>query len=147
AGDALTVAQVGIGLLRQHIRPSERIHGIVTNGGSAPNVVPEYTSPKYIVRASNVSDLKKLVARFRSCCEAGAIASGCAISITGGDRPYAEMRPDVEMLAMYKKNAELLGRRFADRADDPAWASASTDMGNVSHQIPSIHPCIGIASF
>jgi amidohydrolase len=146
AGDALTVAQVAIGLLREHIRPHERIHGVVTHGGVAPNVVPESTSASYIVRARYLCDVQRLSARVMACFEAGATATGCSLRVTGGDKPYAEMRPDREMLALYKKNAERLGRKFTDRGRLRS-AGASTDMGNVSQTIPSIHPCIGIGSY
>lgn len=146
AGDALTIAQVGIGLLRQHMLPWERIHGIITKGGDAPNVIPDSTSARYIVRTKNLNDLEKLTSRVFACFQAGATASGCTFNITGGDKPYAEMRPDMEILALYKKNAESLGRRFV-RPPASVSAGASSDMGNVSQQIPSIHPCIGIDSY
>jgi amidohydrolase len=146
AGDALTLAQVGIALLRDHIRPHERIQGVVTDGGTAPNVVPESSSARYLVRARNVSDLQQLSARVMACFEGAATATGCSVRITGGDKPYAEMRADREMLQLYKKNAELIGRRFSDQSGAPS-ACASTDMGNVSQEVPSIHPCIGIESY
>jgi amidohydrolase len=146
AGDALTVAQVAIGLLREHIGPYERIHGVVTQCGAAPNVVPESAAASYIVRARYLCDVQRLSARVMACFEAGATAAGCSLSVTGGDKPYAEMRPDREMLALYKTNAERLGRTFTDRGRQLS-AGASTDMGNVSQTIPSIHPCIGIGSY
>src|SRR6476661_3800664 len=76
--DALTVAQVAIGLLRQHIRPSDRIHGIVTHGGDAPNVVPGHTSGTFLVRSRTLAELAELEPKVRRCFEAGAIATGCA---------------------------------------------------------------------
>jgi amidohydrolase len=145
-GDALTVAQVAIGLLREHIGPYERIHGVATHCGAAANVLPESVAASYIVRARYLCDVQRLSARVMACFEAGATAAGCTLSVTGGDKPYAEMRPDREMLALYKTNAERLGRTFTDRGRQLS-AGASTDMGNVSQTIPSIHPCIGIGSY
>jgi metal-dependent amidase/aminoacylase/carboxypeptidase family protein len=146
AADALTVAQTAIGLLRQHIRPSDRIHGIVTHGGDAPNVIPAYTSASYILRATSLEELKGLSSRVHACFRAGATATGCGLRITGGDKPYAEMHQDQELIRIYRHHAESLGRRFPNR-DSAVSVGASTDMGNVSRVVPSMHPSIGIESF
>ena len=71
AADALVVAQTAIGLLRQHIRPSDRVHGIVTRGGEAPNVVPAHTTARYYVRARSIADLGDIRAKVLRCFEAG----------------------------------------------------------------------------
>ncbi len=147
AADALTLAQCGIGLLRQHIDSLDRIHGIVLHGGDAPNVIPAYTSAKYILRSRSIQELKVLASRVHDCFRAGALATGCKLRITGGDKPYAEMHQDERLVALYKRNAELLGRKFDGKSRDFEPIGASTDMGNVSCQIPSIHPYIGISSF
>lgn len=147
AADALTVAQCAIGLLRQHIDSLDRIHGIVLHGGDAPNVIPAYTSAKYILRSRSIQGLKKLATRVHACFKAGAMATGCKLRITGGDKPYAEMHQDEQLVALYKRNAELLGRRFDEKPGEFEPIGASTDMGNVSYEIPSIHPYIGISSF
>jgi amidohydrolase len=144
--DALTVAQTAIGLLRQHILPTDRIHGIITHGGDAPNVVPARTSAKYIVRGRTLADLEKLRPRVYRCFEAGALATGSRMEIVGGDKPYAEMKHDLDIAAFYRGNAELLGRSFSQQDETSPRAAASTDMGNVSHAVPSIHPMIGINS-
>jgi amidohydrolase len=146
AADALTVAQTAIGLLRQHIRQTDRVHGITTHGGDAPNVVPAHTSARYLVRAENLEELKDVRAKVHRCFEAGAIATGAKLEIRGGDKPYADVRYDREIGLLYKKNAEALGRTFPDLGPMAQRMAASTDMGNVSHVIPSIHPMIGINS-
>ena len=146
AADALTVAQTAIGLLRQHLRPTDRVHGIITRGGDAPNVVPAQTSARYIVRARSLDELEDVRLRVRRCFEAGALATGSTMSIAGGSKPYAEMRHDTGLAAAFRKNAEQLGRRFPDPAPTDGRAAASTDMGNISQAIPSIHPLIGIGS-
>src|SRR5262249_35236162 len=144
AADALTVAQVAIGLLRQHIRATDRIHGIVTKGGDVPNVVPAHTSARYMVRTRSIGELAEMVAKVRRCFEAGALATGSQLRYVGGDKPYAELHHDPAMSALYARNAELLGRHFIKL---PSGTGAfSTDMGNVSLAIPSIHPMIGINS-
>jgi amidohydrolase len=143
--DALTVAQVGIGLLRQHIRQTDRIHGIVTHGGDAPNVVPGHTSGTFLVRSRNLAELSELEPRVRACFEAGALATGCSVNVTPKCPPYSEFEHDADMVALYKANAEAVGRTFPDVPPGLAERTAgSTDMANISLAIPSIHPMLGL---
>ena len=146
AADALTVAQTAIGLLRQHIHSTDRIHGIVTKGGDAPNIVPAHTSARYIVRAKTIGDLAEIKHKVQRCFEAGALATGSTLELIGGEKPYAEMHHDLDMAAAYRRNAEALGRSFPERGPNLEKAAGSTDMGNVSLVLPSIHPAIGIDS-
>jgi amidohydrolase len=146
AADALTVAQTALGLLRQHIRSTDRFHGIVTNGGAAPNVVPAHTSAKYIVRSETLAQLAELRPKVYRCFEAGALATGSKMTITGGDKPYAEMLHDTDMASLYRANSEALGRPFPNLGEWETRPTGSTDMGNVSLAMPSIHPMIGINS-
>src|SRR5919197_2091490 len=94
AADALVVAQAAIGLLRQHLRPSDRVHGIVTKGGDAPNIVPARTSARYMVRAATLEELAEVRAKVLRCFEAGALATGASLEVGAGRRPHAEMRHD-----------------------------------------------------
>jgi len=80
------------------------------------------------------------------CFEAGGLATGSKVAITGGDKPYAEMRHDEDMAALYRKNSEALGRPFPPVGEWETRPVASTDMGNVSLAVPSIHPSISINS-
>ena len=146
AADALTIAQTAIGLLRQHIRSTDRIHGIVTKGGDAPNIIPAHTHAKYMVRAKTVNDLDEIRAKVLRCFEAGALATGAKLEVIGGQKPYAEMRHDPDIAAAYQRNAEALGRVSRVPAASLDRAAGSTDMGNVSLAIPAIHPAIGIDS-
>ena len=146
AADALTIAQTALGLLRQHIRSTDRIHGIVTDGGVAPNVVPAHTSAKYIIRSETLDQLAELRPKVYRCFEAGGLATGAKVEITGGDKPYAEMLHDNDMALLYRANAEALGRAFPNMGEWETRPTGSTDMGNVSRAMPSIHPMIGINS-
>ena len=143
AADALTVAGVAIGLLRQHIHASDRVHGIVTHGGDAPNIVPAHTEAEYIIRGKTVPSFEIMRDRVMRCFEAGALATGTTLDVMARHEPYAEMHHDPFLAAAYRRNAEALGRTFPHF--DPR-ASGSTDMGNVSLVIPSIHPAISIGS-
>jgi metal-dependent amidase/aminoacylase/carboxypeptidase family protein len=147
AADALTVAQVAIGLIRQHIQPTDRVHGIVTKGGDAANVVPAHTSASYSIRAQTLAELDDVRAKVLRCFEAGALATGCEVKIIASPYAYAEMRHDSEIAAAYKRNAEVLGRQFPEMRPEFQRFAGSTDMGNVSLAIPSIHPMIGINSW
>jgi amidohydrolase len=146
AADALTIAQTAIGLLRQHIRPTDRVHGIITKGGDAPNVVPAHTAAHYLARARSLAELDEIRAKVVRCFEAGALATGATLEIRDDHEAYAEMRHDHELAALYRRNAEEVGRFFPDLGSALERAAGSTDMGNVSLVLPSIHPAIGLAS-
>lgn len=146
AADALTIAQTAIGLLRQQLRPGDRVHGVITHGGGAPNVIPAHTSARYIVRAETLEQLEEVRTKVHRCFEAGALASGAQMDIRGGLKPYADMHFDHDLGACYRRNAEAAGRKFPALPPGMERLAASTDMGNVSRLIPSIHPMIGINS-
>jgi amidohydrolase len=147
AADALTIAQTAIGMLRQHIRQTDRIHGIVTKGGSAPNIVPAETSAWFCVRSKDLAELAELGPRVQRCFEAGALATGCTMDVVQQSPPYSEMKADTEIGGLYRANAEALGRRFPDIPDEIyRRTAASTDMANVSLAMPTIHPMLGLDS-
>jgi amidohydrolase len=146
AADALTVAQVSIGLLRQHLRPTDRVHGIVTKGGDAPNIIPEETSGRWYVRTTKLQYLEKLEARVVKCFEAGALATGCTLEVKPESPHYSEFRPDEELVALFRRNAEALGRAYPDRTEEEALSAGSTDMANLSLAMPAIHPMLGLDS-
>jgi len=145
AADAFTVAQVAIGLLRQQLPSSVRVHGLVTRGGEAPNSIPQRTEGRWYVRAETLAELAEIEPRVMRCFEAGALASGAALTVSAESKPYAEFRNDDDLLACYERRATAVGRRLRT-GPDTMMARASTDMGNVSQVIPSIHPYIGIDS-
>jgi amidohydrolase len=146
AADALTVAQVAIGLLRQHIRPSDRVHGIVTQGGDAPNIVPAHTGGSWMVRAATLDDLAVIKDKVYRCFEAGALATGADLVIEPEPAPYAQIEHDLELAGIYQRSAEALGRTFIVPTPEMERAAGSTDMGNISLAMPAIHPTIAIDS-
>ena len=143
--DALVLAYQSIAALRQHIRPTERIHGIITDGGQAPNVVPERAAGRFYVRAANAAELAPLKRRVEGCFEAGASATGARLDLAWQDPDYLELRTSWPLATVYQRNAERLGRRFFPYEKLPPGAQGSTDMGNVSHRVPAIHPMIAAA--
>ncbi|MDE2182842.1 MAG: M20 family metallopeptidase [Alphaproteobacteria bacterium] len=143
--DAVVTAYQAIAQLRQHIRSSERIHGIITDGGLAPNIVPERAACRFYIRAATMDELDPLKARVRACFEAGALASGCRLELNWGAADYLDLKTNWPMAEVYERNAKALGREFFPLKDIPPGFAGSTDMGNVSHRVPSIHPMLAVA--
>jgi amidohydrolase len=140
AADALVVAQVALGLLRQSLLPTDRVHGIVTSGGEAVNIIPARTTAHWMVRASTAARLDELRSKVLKCFEAGAVATGAKLEIK--EYPvYADMRHDADLVRLYQQNAEALGRTFGGTT---TFTRFSTDQGNVSYVTPSIHPILDI---
>ena len=147
AADAFTVAQVAIGLLRQQLPGGTRVHGLVTRSGEAPNAIPQRSEGRWYVRGDSTALMEGARAKVLRCFEAGAIATGCELHVEEPTAPYAEFRTDDAVLDLYVRNAEGLGRVFGDGDTGLGRMSrASTDMGNVSQVVASIHPYIGIGS-
>jgi amidohydrolase len=142
AADAVTIAQVAVGLLRQHAKPGDQVHGIVTNGGSAPNIVPGLAEAKFYVRSATLAGLAQWEPRVRRCFEAGALATGASVEFISRCPAYSEFRSDAAIEARYRANAEALGRTFPPPPERPL--TASTDMANISLAIPAIHPTLDI---
>jgi metal-dependent amidase/aminoacylase/carboxypeptidase family protein len=146
AQDALTVAQVAIGVLRQQLPPGDQVHGVVTQSPGAANVIPGAMTARYMVRSPTAEGLAALRPRVEACFEAGAVATGCTLEYEELSPVYSHMEVDPALLGAYRANAEALGRRFdADDAGVPQ-PTLSTDMANVSLAVPTIHPLIGIES-
>ena len=144
ANDAFLVAQLALGLLRQQLPHTARVHGVQTRGGEAPNAIPERTEGRWYVRAETTEELIALEARVLRCFEAGALATGATLTVTPESERYAEMREDEEALERYRCNASALGRSFDGDPESATMNRASTDMGNVSQIVNAIHPYIGV---
>jgi metal-dependent amidase/aminoacylase/carboxypeptidase family protein len=138
------VAQVAIGLIRQHLDPGNQVHGIVEKGGDAPNIVPKEATGRFMVRARSLEDLARLRPRIERCFEAGALATGATLEIRDLSPTYSHFEGDDGLLSKWRTNAEDLGRRYGADDDGTALPTISTDMANVSLALPSIHPLIGV---
>lgn len=140
--DALIVMFNSVGLLRQQVRSDARIHGVITYGGGAPNVIPPFTSARFRVRAADAAYAKQLVKRVIACAEAGATATGARMSWREYAHPYMNMVPNHTVGNALRANLEALGRPVVQRGDDDGYGS--TDFGNVSHRVPAAYACLGI---
>ncbi|WP_210604212.1 M20 family metallopeptidase [Brevibacterium oceani] len=144
ANDSFLIAQVALGLLRQQLPKTARVHGVMTNGGEAPNAIPAKTEGRWYVRAETTDELLALEQKVVNCFEAGALATGAELTITPESKRYAEMRTDESALDFYRSNAVALGRDFDVDPIAATMNRASTDMGNVSQIVDAIHPYIGV---
>lgn len=143
--DAMVAAFVNIGLLRQQLRDSARVHGIITDGGQAVNVIPNHTAAKLLVRTEDDDYMDKVLKpKVLACFEGAAEATGCRLTYKWGDESrYRTMRTNHALAEAYRKNIESLGRTVID--PESQRSMGSTDMGNVSQIVPGIHPSISIA--
>jgi amidohydrolase len=142
--DAMVLGYNAVAALRQHIAPTDRIHGVFPEAGEKPNIVPDHTVAEWYVRSATIDTLQPLKARVVACLEAGAAAAGCRVEIVPTCPEYTDLRTNPAMIDLYRANSEALGRPVAD----PSGVNrvvASTDMGNVSYLVPSIHPMIAVS--
>jgi amidohydrolase len=144
AADAITVAQVAIGLLRQQMEPGHMTHGIVTDGGQATNVIPGHARMEYTMRANDAESLRTLEGRMADCFLAGAIATGCDYSVAETEPPYFELTPDTWLAETFRSEMVRLGRTPVGADVEALLPLGSTDMGNVTQVMPGIHPIVGI---
>ncbi|MCX6525823.1 MAG: peptidase dimerization domain-containing protein, partial [Actinobacteria bacterium] len=142
--DAAVLGYVNVAALRQHIRSDERVHGVFPSAGEQPNIVPSTASAHWYVRASTTERLEELKERVVNCLAAGALAAGCVMDLNWVDPAYSEMSDNDQLLSRYQRNAEFLGRPFED-PEVVGYVTGSTDMGNLSQVMPTIHPLIAVA--
>jgi len=143
--DALVSAYQSIAQLRQHIQQTERIHGIIVEGGLAPNIVPERAAGRFYVRARDGVELAALKKRVQACFDAGALATGTRLEAKWGKVDCLDLKTNWPLANAYEANARALGRELMDPNLLPPGLAGSTDMGNVSHRVPSIHPMIAVS--
>jgi amidohydrolase len=142
--DAAVLGYVNVAALRQHLRSDQRVHGILLESGERPNVVPAHASAEWYVRAADLEQLVPLKERVEACLGAGATAAGCQMELRWHDPAYADLVGNDVLGALYGANSADLGRPVEQPSADHR-VVGSTDMGNVSHLVPSIHPMIRVA--
>ncbi|MDP8936965.1 MAG: M20 family metallopeptidase [Actinomycetota bacterium] len=142
--DAAVLGYNAVAALRQHIQWTERVHGVFLRAGEKPNIVPDHTVAEWYVRSATSSALQSLKERVLACLEAGAAAAGCTMDVQPTCPEYSDLRTNRALLELYRANSERLGRPVPDPT--PATrVVASTDMGNVSHLVPSVHPMVRVS--
>jgi amidohydrolase len=141
--EAMIIAFNAINSLRQHIRRTARVHGVITDGGQAPNIVPGHSAASFLVRAEDDEYLEEMKLKVAACFEAGATATGATLALHWNPNQYAAMNTNVPIAEAHRRNLAALGRSVPE--DDRPRPLGSTDMGNVSKIVPGIHPSIAIA--
>ena len=141
--DAFVQAYMNASTLRQQILPTDRIHTIVDHGGDASNIIPKYTRSTWGIRSASSERLTELIPKVRACWEAAAQATGCRLEATQVGHPYLNMINNEVMTSLFQANSTALGRPLPPEADTGP-RGGSSDMGNVSQVVPSIHPMIAI---
>lgn len=133
----------GFNALRQHVKPDVRIHGIIAEGGLAPNIVPERAVIRMYVRAAQAEYLAEVVEKVKNCARGAALAAGASVTFRQTANTYKNMINNPVMNDLFKQNVEALGEQIKPTGGTGA---GSTDMANVSHEIPAIHPYVGIST-
>jgi amidohydrolase len=144
--DGIVLGYLGVAALRQQLAPGDRVHGVITDGGGAPNIVPAQAKARVLVRSRDTSSLQDLRRRVVACFQAGADAAGAKLRVSQAAPTYAEMRPNNRLASCYERNARLLGRRPLPAGRVQPNLAGSTDMGNVSQIVPSLHAMMAISS-
>jgi len=138
--DALIATFGAVSLLRQQLHRTDRVHGVITEGGEAPNIIPDKASAWFFVRSETMEGLDALVPRVIACAEGAALATGAELETEKNPITYAPMRVNPPLAALFLKNLNLLGVHEPDAP--PPLRMGSSDVGNVSQQTPTIHPQI-----
>ena len=140
--DAIVLFYTMISQWRQHLKPGERVHGIITRGGAAPNIVPDLTTGRWYLRSPVDEDLEPMIDRFRAMADAAAAATGCTVEVVEDEASRCRtMLNNPTLLEIWRRHLADAG--LTDGLTDPN--AGSTDMTNVSHELPTIHPYLAIA--
>ncbi|KAI1375793.1 hypothetical protein F4677DRAFT_101174 [Hypoxylon crocopeplum] len=139
--DAAVAAYSSVGLLRQQIKPDERVHAVIEVGGTVPNVITDYTRMNWNVRSPTLAGADKLLARVKACIEAAATATGCELNYIVAPT-YANLTANKALCEAYVDEMAAIGEKILLQQEKPM--NASTDMGNVAQVVPSFHGAFAI---
>jgi len=140
--DAVIQTFNGMNALRQHIKDGVRIHGIITDGGAKPNIVPEHAAANFYVRAKENVYRDELLEKLRRCAEGAALASGARLEFKLVGHSYKAMKPNRVLGGAFVENLRSVGWEL--NPPEPDGGMGSTDMGDVSQVVPSIHAYLQI---
>ncbi|XP_077536517.1 peptidase M20 domain-containing protein 2-like [Haemaphysalis longicornis] len=142
--DAAVASYNNISVLRQQMKPTIRIHGVISEGGKYPNIIPEETEMRFFVRSPSTEDLLQILGKVEACFRGAAEATGCTVSIEK-EATYMHLIQNATIAKSYRKHGHSLGVSFVDDyIKNLPTTGASTDCGNVSHRVPTVHPMFGL---
>jgi len=142
--DAFVQAYNNVATLRQQLEPGDRVHGIIHEGGVAPNIIPARTASTWMVRAETSERFDQIKQKVIACFESASTATGCELDIQFSEKPHLDLVSSPVLVDLFVANAKAIGRNMPTFAESGEKTYASTDMGNVSHALPSIHPSLAI---
>src|SRR5947208_9701470 len=134
---------VALDAMRQQLRPDARVHGIIVKGGEQPNIIPEHTRADFYLRSLERDYCDELLRRFQAAAEGAATATGCRVTVPPEAILHEPLRPNTAMAELFGANLERIG--FPEDPEDPEAGYGSTDCGNVSQALPTLHPYIRIS--
>ena len=143
--DAMILSFNNINALRQHIQSTARIHGIITDGGRAANIVPDHCAGEFYVRAADDASLDELLQKVLNCFISAGLATGARIEYKPDPLRYASMTSNMTLARLYVDNMKAIGREVSLFESKIPLNVGSTDMGNVSQVTAAIHPMVAIA--
>lgn len=132
----------GIDALRQHVTPDVRMHGIIVKGGVAANIVPDEAVAQFYFRAAKKETVMELVEKVKNIAQGAALMTGATLEMERFELPYDDLRTHENLSEAFNENLRILGIEDIEENED----FGSSDIGNVSHIVPTIHPNIGISN-
>ena len=142
--DAQILAYNNISALRQQLQPVEKVHGIITHGGESPNIIPDYTRSSWMIRAQKTKDLNKLEKKIINCFKGAAESTGCRLNIVEGNGTYENLVTDKKLKTIFMENSKKLSLDMKTNENYDQSKNGSTDFGNISKQVPSLHAFLQI---
>lgn len=143
--DAVVATYQGVAAMRQHMPSTDRVHGIITDGGKRPNVVPDRAAAVFYVRSAEPGSLQDLAARIEAIAHGAASMTGCGVELNWDNNPaYLPIRHNDALAARWAQHQARRGRTSLPRGVVPEYLTGSTDLGNISYRLPAIHPMIGL---
>ncbi|KAG0239227.1 hypothetical protein BGW41_007843 [Actinomortierella wolfii] len=141
--DAAILTYTNIGMMRQQIKPTHRVHGIIKDGGKAANIIPDYTKSVYTVRAPKWDEVVVLKKRVEAIFKGAASATGCTVALKWGV-PYKDIITNNPLAESFIEHMGVMGLKYASKEEQQSKLSGSTDMGNMTYEMPGIHPMFNI---
>lgn len=142
--DAQILAYNSISVLRQQLKTTEKIHGIITDGGDSANIIPDFTRSSWMIRAQKTQELKQLETKIIKCFKSAGLATGCEVNVIEGNGIYENLVTDKKLASIFTKYSKDLSIDMKTNEAFDQSKNGSTDFGNISKLIPSLHAFLAI---
>jgi len=142
--DAQILAYNSISVLRQQLKTTEKIHGIITDGGDSANIIPDFTRSSWMIRAQKTQELKQLETKIIKCFKSAGLATGCEVNVIEGNGIYENLVTDKKLASIFTKYSKDLSIDMKTNEAFDQSKNGSTDFGNISKLVPSLHAFLAI---